>query len=349
MTWNANLTILAILLGSLVFGLIFQRWVLGALCRLVSKTKWQWDKIILRALGRMPLLWSVCVGLYVVSLQNALALHQVVIHKILVIVTLSTVTVVIARLAADFVNASSAKTTNVVASTSLLVNVVRIIIFVIGGIILLQNLNIAITPILTTLGVGGLAVALALEETLKNLFSGIQIIASEIVRTGDYIRLESGFEGFVTDIKARSTTINSYPDQNRIIVPNSVLASSIVVNYSLPREQMWVDVPVGVAYDSDLERVERITIDVATEVTHDICQGQPERAPLLRYQTFGDSSINFVVRMYVNRFEDQFPIQHTFIKTLHARYKAENIEIPFPIRTVYHRNATNQTAPRADD
>ena len=188
------------------------------------------------------------------------------------------------------------------------------------------------------LGIGGLAVALALEETLNNLFSGVQIIASQLVRPGDYVRLDAGYEGYVTDIKARNTTIRAYPENNRIIVPNRILASSIVINYSLPEKNLWVDLSVGVAYDSDLEQVEQITLDVAQEICQRFEGASSEHEPVLRYEEFGDSSINFRVRILVNAFEDQFLIKHAFIKALHKRFNTEGIEIPFPIRTLYMKN-----------
>jgi len=339
MVWNENLTVAAILVGSFLIGLVLQRCVLAYLRKLAQKTKWKWDDIVIESLGRMPLLWTICIGGYAVSLRASVTDHKEVIHQVLIILTLVSVTVVVARLVGQFVRASSTQTKSTASSTTLLVNGARVLVYLIGGILILQNLEVKITPILTTLGIGGLAVALALEETLKNLFSGIQIIASEVVRTGDYVKLESGFEGFVTDVKARSTTIRSFPGNNQIIVPNSVVASSIVVNFSLPEENLWIAIDVGVAYDSDLSSVEQITIDVARTILKSVEGGLPDHDPVLRYKEFGDSSINFQVRLFVKRFKDQFLIRHSFIKALHERYKKEGIEIPFPIRTIYHRNA----------
>jgi len=337
--WSENLTVATILASSLLLGLVLQLWVLVHVRKLTRKTKWQWDDIISDSLGRMPLLWSVCLGGYIISLRESLSAYVGPLHKVLIVILLVSVTVVVARMAARFVGDSSVQTKSAASSTTLFVNGARLLVYLIGGIIILQNLNIEITPVITTLGIGGLAVALALEETLKNLFSGIQIIASEIVRPGDYIKLESGFEGFVTDVKARSTTICSFPGNNRIIVPNSVLASSTVVNYSLPEESLWTDIGVGVAYDSDLEHVERVALEVAQQIIASVEGGIPDNAPVLRFKEFDDSSINFSIRLFVKRFKDQFLIRHTFIKALHKRFNEEKIEIPFPIRTVYHKNA----------
>ena len=180
-----------------------------------------------------------------------------------------------------------------------------------------------------------MAVALALEETLNNLFCGIQIVASKFVRTGDYVKLETGHEGYVTDVKARNTTIRSFPDNNRIIVPNAKLASSIVINYSLPERNLWINISVGVSYDSDLEEVERITLEVAQEILDQEDGGMKNHEPVFCYNEFADSSINFTIRLFIKRFRDQFKIRHEFIKRLHKRYQKENINIPYPIRTLY--------------
>jgi len=203
--------------------------------------------------------------------------------------------------------------------------------------IILQNLDINVTPLITALGIGGLAVALALQDTLGNLFAGVQIILSSHVRRGDYVSLESGEEGYVTDVRGRSTTIQTFPDGNLVVVPNSALASSIVKNFSLPRTALWVSIDVGVSYDSDLERVEEVTLEVAHKVLSESEGGVLDEPPLVLFHTFGDSSINFEVRMMVSEFTRQGFIRHEFIKRLHERFNREGIEIPFPIRTVIMR------------
>ena len=138
----------------------------------------------------------------------------------------------------------------------------------------------------------------------------------------------------MTDVKSRNTTIQTFPDGNLLQVPNSVLASSIVKNYAMPRKALWVSVEVGVAYDSDLEHVEQVALEVAREVIEDDQGGPLHRDPLVRFHTFGDSSVNFEVRMMVRDFQTQGPIRHEVIKRLHRRFGEEGIEIPFPIRTL---------------
>jgi len=237
------------------------------------------------------------------------------------------------RFAVQYVNLYAARVRGVLPSTTIVANVTRTLVFIVGGLVVLQTLGVSITPILTALGVGGLAVALALQDTLSNLFSGLQIIGSGQVKPGDFIRLESGEEGFVADVTWRNTTIRQLSN-NMVIVPNSHLASSRVTNFDQPDKSQAVLVQVGVAYDSDLQRVEQLTAEVGRDVMKSVSGGVAEFDPFVRFHTFGDSSIDFTVILRGGQFVDQYLIKHEFIKRLHARYKEEGIEIPFPIRTV---------------
>jgi len=144
----------------------------------------------------------------------------------------------------------------------------------------------------------------------------------------------SGEEGWVTDVKARNTTIETFPDGNLLAVPNSILASSIVKNFTLPRSALWVSIDVGVSYDSDLEHVEAVTLDVANAVLAEADGGLGDEEPVMVYRAFGESSIDFEVRLMVRDFRSQGPVRHAFIKSLHRRFGEEGIEIPFPIRTI---------------
>ena len=161
---------------------------------------------------------------------------------------------------------------------------------------------------------------------------------SRQINPGDYVALASGEEGHVTDVQARNTTIRTYPECNRVLVPNGILASTVVTNYSLPAKRLLIRLPIGVAYDSDLEKVESVTLAVAGEVLREVEGGLSDEDPFVRFEEFSDFSINFLLRVPVREFTDQFRIRHMLVKRLHKRYAAEGIEIPFPIRTVYMRD-----------
>lgn len=321
--------------GGLFLGIIFEKIILSKLKKIALKTKWEGDEIIINSLRGIPILWFVIAGIYGAILNIPMKPHFLILfQKILLVVAIFSVTLVVARIAVGFVNLYAVKMKGVLPSTTIFANLTKVLVFLIGALIILQSLGISITPILTALGVGGLAVALALQDTLTNLFSGLHIIIARKIRPGDYVKLDSGEEGYVTDITWRNTTIRALPN-NMIIIPNSKLASAIVMNYYLPEKEMAVLVQVGVSYESDLTKVEKVTIEVAKEVMKEVPGGVPEFEPFIRYHTFADFSINFTVILRAKEFVDQYLLKHEFVKRLHRCYKKEGIEIPFPIRTVY--------------
>jgi small-conductance mechanosensitive channel len=243
------------------------------------------------------------------------------------------------RLIVEVLRRYSKKVDLVASSAGVIKTLYRIIILGFVFLIILDRLKITITPFLASLGIGGLVVALALQDTLANFFSGIYIFFDKPIRIGDYIMLESGQEGYVTQIGWRNTRIRMLPN-NIVIVPNAKLVSSQITNFYLPETEMAVLVQVGVSYQSDLEKVERVTIDVARGVLQEVEGGVKEFEPFIRYHTFSDFSINFTVILRAKEYVNKFLITHEFIKRLHRRYQSEGIEIPFPIRTVYMKDGT---------
>ncbi|MEW6468662.1 MAG: mechanosensitive ion channel domain-containing protein [Bacteroidota bacterium] len=259
-----------------------------------------------------------------------------VLDKIIFSAVVISVSVLAGRILVGFIKTKTSGTAGLLPSSSIIANVTRVIVFLVGILVILQTLGISVTPVLTALGVGGLAVALALQDTLSNLFSGIQVIASQQIRTGDYIKLDTGEEGYISDITWRNTTIRALPN-NLIIVPNSKLASAIIRNYQLPDKEIAVLIEVSVSYDSDLEKVEQLTIQTAKDVLQKTEGGVKAFEPFIRYHTFADSSINFTTILRVQEFVNQYLVKHEFIKALHQQFRKNAVEIPFPIRTVHIR------------
>ena len=220
----------------------------------------------------------------------------------------------------------------------------KIVLFVIGGMLVLDNLGVSLTPLLTTLGIGSLAVAIALQDTLGNAFAGLHIQADRPIEVGQFVRLDNGDEGYVDRIGRRSTRIRMLPNETAV-VPNSKLVQSTIIKYDLPDPEVAVLVQVGVHYDSDLKRVERVTCEVAKEIMTKVSGGVPRFEPFIRYHTFNQSSIDFTVILRAQRFVDNYLIKHEFIKALHDRYRDDGIVIPFPIRTVYMKS---ESEPESD-
>ncbi len=210
---------------------------------------------------------------------------------------------------------------------------VRVIVMGLGVLILLDSIGVSITPLIASLGIGSLAIALALQPTLENLFAGIQIVIDKPVQVGHFVKLESGEEGYVHKIGWRSTWIRMLPN-NIVVMPNKALVNSKIVNYYYPEKELAVLVQVGVHYESDLAHVERVTIEVGKETLKEVTGGAPEFTPFIRYHTFADFSINFTVILRAKEFVDNYLVKHEFIKRLHKRYAREGINIPYPIRAI---------------
>lgn len=320
-------------------GLIFEKIVLGRLRKITEKTDWEGDDIIINAVKGITLLWFSAAGLYLAVLNMPMTqAYAEIAKKILMTAVMFSATMVLSRIAAGFVDLYSKKTAGALPATSLFANIAKITVYLLGILVILQSLGISIAPILTALGVGGLAVALALQDTLSNLFSGLSIAIARQIKPGDYVRLEDGSEGYVTDIAWRNTTIRSLSN-NLVVVPNSKIATTLLTNFNCPEKELSVLLDVGVSYDSDLEKVQKTTIEVGREVMGEIEGGVPGFEPYIRYHTLGDYSINFSVILKGRDFESQYLLKHEFIKRLHRRYAAEGINIPFPVRTVHLEKA----------
>ncbi len=319
-------------LGGLALGLLVRRTVMTRLARAAAKSEFKYDDVLVDAVKGPVVLWFVLIGvriaLRLLPLESRLDL---LLGKIVLVLGIFSVAWAVARFIEGALKAGAGD--GALPGVSLLANVGKAVVYIVGALIVLQGLGISVTPIITALGVGGLAIGLALQDTLTNFFAGIRILAAGKIRPGDFIRLESGQEGLIMDISWAQTTIQQLPN-NIVIVPNSKLATAITTNFSLPQPEQAVVLQVGVSYASDLEHVERVTIEVARQVQQEVEGATRTHEPWIRYHTFGDSSINFNVSLRADEHANRFPIVHAFIKRLHARYRSEGIEIPFPIRTV---------------
>jgi small-conductance mechanosensitive channel len=146
--------------------------------------------------------------------------------------------------------------------------------------------------------------------------------------------LESGQEGFVEDISWRYTALRT-GSNNTIIVPNSKLASVIVSNYFLPDKEIVFDITIGVDYNSDLQKVEEVTVEVLKEMQQASPDCVQNFEPFIRFQQFGESSIVLKAFLRAKTFGSQFLIKHELMKRIQKRYTEEGINIPFPVRNVF--------------
>ena len=209
--------------------------------------------------------------------------------------------------------------------------VVPLLVYSVGLIVMLDLLGVAITPLITGLGIGGIAVALALQPTLSNLFSGAFMVSEGELNVGDFIELDGGPSGTVVGVGWRSTKIRDRFN-NLIMVPNATMMDTVMTNYFSDSKAVTVMVPCGVSYDSDLERVESVTLEVASEVRDALDEAVDDFDPLFRLVAFGTSNIDFMAIMQAHDRPASFVVRHALIKRLSSRFRGENIEINYPVR-----------------
>ena len=216
----------------------------------------------------------------------------------------------------------------------LLNKIVTVIIFIIAIVVILGYFKLDITPMIAGVGLGALAIGLALQSTLANFFAGVHLLSDRPINVGDFIELDKDTSGFVEDIGWRSTRIKTMVD-NLLIIPNAKLADSNIINYSMPKQDLNIWIPCGVAYESDLKKVEKIALKVAKEIQQNVPGAIKDFEPIFRYKEFGDSNINFITVLRVEEPMARFIVRNEFIKALKEHFDKENIEISWPIRKIY--------------
>ena len=329
---------LLIIIGAVFLGWIFRKFIYGYLQKFAKRTTFKTDDLLLGAIERQIIIWLGLASIYYITKTTEYLLpYSTNIIKIIVLTFILTITIAISKFLVGLIDVWSAKQERALPSTKIFVNLVRAIVITIGVLVALDYIGVSITPMLTALGVGGLAISLALKDTLSDVFAGLHILLSKKVEPGDFIELESGQMGYITNITWRNSTILERTN-NVFIVPNTLLSNAIIKNYDTIDRTFSARIPLGVGYESDLEFVEKVTLEVANEVVKDLDVHVKEFVPFLRFFEFGESSINLKVFFKVHEYGDQHPLIHKFIKQLLIRYKKEGINIPFPIRTLYHMN-----------
>ena len=217
----------------------------------------------------------------------------------------------------------------------LLSKTLSFIIFIIALIIILGYFKVDITPMIAGVGLGAVVIGLALQSTLSNFFAGVHILSDKPIRVKDFIELDKDTYGIVEDIGWRSTRIRLLTD-NLLIIPNGKLSESNIINYSMPKQDFSIWVPCGVAYESDLKKVEKVSLEVAKKIQETIPGAVKDFDPIFRYKEFGDSNINFLTILRIEEPMARFVVRNEFIKALKERYDKEKIEISWPIRKIYN-------------
>ena len=329
--WVSRLVWTLITIGlAFVVGTAIRVFLASRLVRLATKTRRDWDDVLAVELKRRIPFWSLLVGLWLsLDYWPIQPRWSTLISRTISTLAIASVTLLVAAVATRFVATYGPRVSPSVPVSGLTQNLVRFLVVTIGLLAILNGLSVDVRPALAALGVGGLAVALALQEPLSNLFAGIFVTIAGQLRIGDYVRLESGPEGFIRDFNWRSARLQTMAG-HYVIIPNSKLAQAIVSNFSLPSRDTQVVLDVGVDYGSDLELVERVAMEVASDVIKDVTGSVPDSPPVVRYHTFSDLSVKFSVQVRAREVPDQALIKHELMKRLHTRLAQEGVVLRPP-------------------
>ena len=311
--------------------------ILRGLRAWVTRTRSRPGHVLCKALSGPTTIWALILAVHL-AIQSAplpLVITDRYAPRILIALWIASFTLMAVRTAGDLVRGYGNQIPGALPVTTLTTTLAQITALVLGLLLLLSAENVQVTPILTALGVGGLAVALAMQDTLSNLFAGFYIAVAGQMRLNDYIKLASGEEGYVTDIGWRSTAIRSLSN-NLVIVPNSKLSQTIVTNYHLPAQRMAASLQVNVPYDADPDLIERLLVEIATVGARDIPGLLADPAPSAALDPgFGESALGFTLSFHVTEFAQQFGVRHQLRKRILRRLREEGIAVPYPTREIH--------------
>ncbi len=329
-------TIIAVI--SVIILLLLRSITFRALHRRAYDTKTEVDNIIINAVRTPSFYWMIAIGLYIgIAVSELPQKYVFYLTKTIHIIVILSISYAAADLAGRIFRNYVHKSNLPIPTTGLAYGMVKGVILVIGILIALSVMGVSISPLLTALGVGGLAVALAMQDTLANLFAGIHILVEKSIRVGDFIRLETGQEGYVEDITWRTTRIRMLQN-NMVIIPNNKLSQSVVTNYSLPEKDLAINIQFSVGYNADPDRVEAIITDTAKSAAGEISGLLKEPAPVVRFTPgFGESTMDFTLNCHIREIADKNIAEHELRKGILKRLREEGIEIPFPQRVIHLR------------
>lgn len=339
--WLDPATAGAIALIGIVAAFVFHKLIFPLIVRFTHRTPTDLDSRLVKSVRWPTTLGFVVLGAYLaftvpLDLTESQQSQVDTVGQALGVMIVITVVVGLLSSAIDWYLASLATSATRVVDLRLLPLIRRVggvIIYAIGGLLLMDVLGINISPLIAGLGLGGLAVALAIQPTLANLFAGTYVMTEGVIATGDYIQLENGLKGYVVEVGWRSTRIRDWRN-NLVVVPNSKFAETIITNFQQPTHAVNVYFECGTSYDSDLYRVEEICLEVMDTVVDSHPMAIKEYGKYFAFDNFGDSNVNFWLFVQATDRWGSFVVQSDMMKLLHKRFQEEGIVINYPVRTL---------------
>jgi MscS family membrane protein len=212
----------------------------------------------------------------------------------------------------------------------LVTKILKVVVIILALMFIFEAWKINISPLLATAGIAGIAISFAVKDSLTNMLGGLQLVLDKTFKVGDKVELQSGELGVILDIGLRSTKMKTY-DNEIIYIPNGYLANSMIKNYTMPDLSVRVNVPFGVEYGSDVDKVIKVVLDAVKKI--DIVLEDP--APVIHFVKMSDFSLDFIARAWVKEYGDAYNLKIQMVDTIYNALNQANIGIPFPTRTIY--------------
>lgn len=319
--------VLAYVMVWLLAGVLVRLLLARSLRRIAAAARTEWTEVLALSLPRPAgiavFLVAMAAGLRVLPLAQSKLAEA---HKLLAVALAVLGVAVIMRVAFRAIEAFGRSNPELRSSAGIGKAVTWVVGLGVVAVLVSDALGISLAPALTALGVGSLAVALALQDTLSNFFSGLYLVVDKPVRPGDFIRVDPSYEGYVQSIGWRSTHLRTL-NNNLVIIPNGTLSKAIITNYTLPTPHVASSVRVDVPADADLDRVEDALADEAKRAA-DIAGIADAPSPSVSMTPgFADGGVGFTIFFHVRSFGDQGSVQHAMRKRIAARFKKEGIPL----------------------
>ena len=307
---------LAWILGGIIAGVIAYALVVRPVRRATAAHGWHALDTGLQIIGTVIILWGALAGLYLGMDRIALSTREAAfLDRAIGALFIFSLMWIAARIAGAWIEAFGRRTEHKLFSVSLYSTLVQGAILVIGLLTVLSSMGIAIAPLLTTLGLGGLAVALALNDTLSNLFAGVQIVAARQLRIGDYVKFDFA-EGEVVDIHWHNTTIRDY-ENNVTIVPNSKINTSPFTNYSMCVSALMIPASAMLAWKGSTSELRTIAEAAATEAVTEVA-GKVEAANCQVYLTaVNETNVQVTALLPIGHIDNRMRAVSGFLRRLH--------------------------------
>ena len=331
---NVYLKFLIIVIAGFAGAFLFKFITHQYLKPLAKKTKTKIDDLIIRSISSVifyiVFFFALKIAVGSLPIQSD-SLHNLV-NSILILV----ICVLLIRIIDNFSKQwmkdwkQKTKTTTDERLIPLLQKLVKSVVIIMAVIFIFSAWKINISPLLTTAGIAGLTIGLAVKDSLVNILGGLQLVLDKTFKVGDKVAMDGGEQGVILDIGLRSTKLKTY-DNEIVFIPNGLLANSKIKNYTQPDLSLRVNVDFGVEYGSDTEQVRQVVLKALKSLPGVL--GEP--VPVVQFLKMSDFSLDFKARTWVESYSDAFNMELKMTDAIYLALNEAGIGIPFPTHTVF--------------